>query len=96
MPLWASSSWVLAMAMIRFMLSSSTWRVSGLSDRRVWSRRRLAMVWRLFFTRWCISFTATDLSTSAFSCSRRQVRSRITSTKAMLGAPRGMYFTSST
>ena len=74
-PLWASSSWVLAMERIRFMLSPSTCRVSSLSVRRVCRRRRLAMVWRLFFTRWWISLMATDLRISACSCSRRQVTS---------------------
>ncbi len=57
-----------AMLRIRLIVSVSTSRPETSRPSRSCSRSSIAIIWRLFFTRWCISRTIADLTTRlAFS-----------------------------
>ena len=80
----ARISCTVAMLRIRLMVSVSTSRPDTSRPSRICSRRSIAIIWRLFLTRWCISRTIADFTTSpAFSIARAvwlaRVCSRLTS-----------------
>ena len=79
-----SDSWTTAIERIRLIVSRRISPTSGDSVRRAWMRSSDAIVWRLFLTRWWISWIIADLIRSSCSLSRSAVTSRTTSRTASM------------